>query len=81
MKVDFHIIDVKVYGGNKNIFDIIDTDKDALISQEEFGVWLKKAKPIGRMKKLMKTDDKNGDGVLSWDEFSGTKGLFQPVPV
>jgi hypothetical protein len=33
------------------------------------------------MKKLMKTDDKNGDGVLSWDEFSGTKGLFQPVPV
>lgn len=56
-----------------NIFKQIDTDGDMKLSLEEITAYFKtmdKDVPDG----LMDSEDKDGDGYVSWDEFSGPKG-------
>mmetsp|Transcript_4138 Transcript_4138/g.9395 ORF Transcript_4138/g.9395 Transcript_4138/m.9395 type:complete len:210 (+) Transcript_4138:76-705(+) len=56
-----------------NIFKQIDTDGDQKLSLEEITAYFKtmdKDVPDG----LMDSEDKDGDGFVSWDEFSGPKG-------
>mmetsp|Transcript_11553 Transcript_11553/g.16710 ORF Transcript_11553/g.16710 Transcript_11553/m.16710 type:complete len:422 (-) Transcript_11553:42-1307(-) len=62
----------------KNLFLILDTDRDGSISTEEFGL-NKLALGDEETEALFKEDDKNGDGLISWQEFSGPKGEAPPV--
>jgi len=57
------------------MFAILDADQDGRISQEEFNVeWHQP--PEG----LWDQEDRNGDGFISYDEFSGPKGQDGPPP-
>jgi FK506-binding protein 14 len=64
-----------------NIFKTIDHDhgnKDGKLSAEEVGGWFKKEQgdkdKDAHVKELMKQEDKDKDGFISWEEFSGPKG-------
>uniref|UniRef100_A0A7S2E706 peptidylprolyl isomerase n=1 Tax=Ditylum brightwellii TaxID=49249 RepID=A0A7S2E706_9STRA len=57
-----------------NMFDTIDVNKDRMISRRElesFFANMKQQVPAG----IFEGDDKNSDGFISFDEFSGPKGL------
>ena len=69
-----------------NIWREWDADKDNYVTREEVKAWFKKTKEsanggqlppagIDGLMKLFEKDDKDGDGKLSFDEFSGPKGL------
>lgn len=56
-----------------NVFKMIDSDGDNKLSVEETEAYFKgidKVMPEG----LMESEDKDGDGFVSWVEFSGPKG-------
>ena len=56
-----------------NVFKMIDTDEDNKLSVEEIEAYFKgmdKEMPEG----LMESEDKDADGFVSWEEFSGPKG-------
>jgi len=55
------------------MFAILDADSDGRISLEEFNVEWHNA-PDG----LWEQEDQNGDGFISYDEFSGPKGSGPP---
>merc|ERR1711934_494059 len=61
-----------------NIFKDIDHkhgNKDGKLTKEEIAAWFKKEQGQDELPPdLWKSEDKNGDGVVSWDEFSGPKG-------
>merc|ERR1712205_112787 len=61
-----------------NIFKDIDHkhgNKDGKLTKEEVTAWFKKEQGADELPPdLWKSEDKNGDGVVSWDEFSGPKG-------
>jgi FK506-binding protein 14 len=60
-----------------NIFQDIDEkhgNKDGKLSAEEIGAWFQKEQGQPMPKELMKQEDKDGDGFVSWEEFSGPKG-------
>ena len=59
--------------GEENMFAILDADSDGRISLEEFNVEWHNA-PDG----LWEQEDQNGDGFISYDEFSGPKGSGPP---
>ena len=69
-----------------NIWREWDANKDKFVTKEEVKVWFQKTKEsanggqlpeagIDGLMKLFDKDDKDGDGKLSFDEFSGPKGL------
>jgi len=60
-----------------NMFATLDTDKDNFLTVEEITVFFKSQGgelPEG----LMTSEDKNEDGKVSWEEFSGPKGKELP---
>ncbi len=60
-----------------NIFKDLDTDKDAQLTKEEVAAFFKKQ---GRdmPDELWENEDKDKDGVISWEEFGGPKGTKHP---
>ena len=63
-----------VNGEQPNIFIEIDKNGDEKITKEELQAWFKEQGadlPDG----LWETEDKDEDGVISFDEFGGPKGL------
>ena len=60
-----------------NVFKLIDRDSDWLITYEEMLIWF-----MSRGEKLEKfrwhLEDKNRDGIVTWEEFSGLKGQEPP---
>ena len=57
----------------QNMFAMLDADQDGRISSEEFNVEWHSA-PEG----LWEQEDRDGDGFISYDEFSGPKGQGAP---
>jgi len=60
-----------------NLFEQLDTDGDGKLSKEEVEAFFVKqggTTPDG----LWRDEDKNGDGFVSWEEFSGPKGKSPP---
>jgi len=56
-----------------NIFDQIDLDSDGSLSKSEidaYFVQMGSTTPDG----LWEKEDTDGDGIISWEEFSGPKG-------
>ena len=63
---------------SKNLFVVMDDDTDALISREEF-IQIRGNVELEKQEALFDTEDKDSDGFISWDEFSGPKGTAPPV--
>eukprot|EP00536_Pseudo-nitzschia_multiseries_P012490 jgi/Psemu1/208799/e_gw1.479.9.1 len=57
-----------------NLFKDIDTDMDLKLSKEEVEAFFQATKGISTPDGLWASEDKDGDGVISWDEFAGPKG-------
>lgn len=56
---------------------MIDTDSNGFLDKAEIDAYFEKmgrAVPDG----LWENEDKDGDGKISWDEFSGPKGTEPP---
>mmetsp|Transcript_15389 Transcript_15389/g.36902 ORF Transcript_15389/g.36902 Transcript_15389/m.36902 type:complete len:230 (-) Transcript_15389:82-771(-) len=54
------------------LFAHMDEDQDGFVGQEEIQAFFKNM--VGYF------DDKDGDGKISWEEFSGMKGTTEPPP-
>lgn len=67
-----------------NVFAQADADHDGSLSYREVLEFFHGqdptdlAKAANRAAQVLKTDDTNGDGDISWDEFSGPKGDAPP---
>ena len=56
---------------------MIDTDGDGTISKAEIDAFFEQqGRPVPEG--LWENEDKDGDGVISWEEFSGPKGDSPP---
>eukprot|EP00697_Spironema_sp_BW2_P002163 gnl/Spiro4/12904_TR6836_c0_g1_i1.p1 gnl/Spiro4/12904_TR6836_c0_g1~~gnl/Spiro4/12904_TR6836_c0_g1_i1.p1 ORF type:complete len:259 (+),score=23.42 gnl/Spiro4/12904_TR6836_c0_g1_i1:56-832(+) len=66
-----------------NVFAYIDVNKDDQITPQEFLAWVEATPETDRPKikpmVMFLQEDKNRDGVISWDEFSGPKGHTCPA--
>lgn len=52
---------------------LIDTNKDSLVSREELSVWIEKQRKAFMYEdvdKRIAKEDKDGDGEISWEEYS-----------
>ena len=63
-----------------NLFAELDVDEDGYLTPEEILVHFKKQDPEAAEvpEGLMEHEDKDKDGKVSWDEFSGPKGDAPP---
>ena len=61
-----------------NIFKDLDGDEDGKLSKEEVLAFFKKQGRDELPEGLWEKEDKNEDGVISWEEFSGPKGKTAP---
>ena len=63
----------------RDAFDKFDTNpKDGKLSKEEVLAFFKKQGRDELPEGLWEKEDKNEDGVISWEEFSGPKGKTAP---
>lgn len=73
------VVDVSSEGPPEpNFFEQIDTDGNGVISKEEVEAYFKQM-GAEMPAELWDAEDKNGDGVIDWDEFSGPKGTEPPT--
>ena len=70
---DVEVVSINAAPEQPNFFKQIDTDADGKISPEEVGAYFT-AQGQTMPEELFGKEDKNGDGHISWDEFSGPKG-------
>jgi len=64
---------------SKKMFDLLDTSGDGKLSKEEILTYYRAT--LEMPDDFWKNEDKNKDGVISWDEFSGPKGKAPPTVV
>lgn len=72
------IVDPTAKKRTPNIFIEMDGDDDGRISYEEMAYWFANSHPQHLEKiptGVWEKDDKNRDGFVSWEEFSGPKGI------
>lgn len=78
LKFDIEVVDIKDGPPPPpNYFSMIDTDSNGFLDKAEIDAYFEKmgrAVPDG----LWENEDKDGDGKISWDEFSGPKGTEPP---
>lgn len=78
LKFDIEILEITdELPEQPNLFAMLDVDKDGKLSREEvssFFAQQSQVMPDG----FFENEDKNGDGFVDWDEFSGPKGSITP---
>uniref|UniRef100_A0A7R9W2S5 peptidylprolyl isomerase n=1 Tax=Pseudictyota dubia TaxID=2749911 RepID=A0A7R9W2S5_9STRA len=57
-----------------NVFKEIDADEDGKLTKEEVAGWFKEKQGRDMPDELWGNEDKDEDGFITWDEFSGPKG-------
>lgn len=58
-----------------DLFKLMDTDRSGSVSKDEFlAEWHTARLEEEQLERLWASEDKNGDGVISWAEFGGPKG-------
>ena len=65
-----------------NIFKEIEGNGDKKISFDELKAWFKEKQNMadeGKLKEIMTAEDKDKDGFISWEEFSGPKGTHDEL--
>jgi hypothetical protein len=63
---------------NVNFFNQMDTNKDSKLGREEVQSWFQKERNMNTPERLFEQDDINLDNNISWDEFTGPKGIVPP---
>mmetsp|Transcript_13274 Transcript_13274/g.33402 ORF Transcript_13274/g.33402 Transcript_13274/m.33402 type:complete len:207 (-) Transcript_13274:1028-1648(-) len=61
-----------------NFFQEIDTDESGTITREEVEAFFQKNHGTSMPDGLWENEDKDGDGIISWEEFGGSKGDTPP---
>ena len=62
-----------------NIFAQIDANSDGKLDRDEVTAYFKSMGQDSVPDELWEAEDKNKDGVIDWDEFSGPKGEVNPM--
>jgi FK506-binding protein 14 len=76
---DVELLTIGAAPAEPNIFTEIDADEDGKLTEEEIGAWFKAKMDREIPEGLMENEDKDKDGFVSWDEFSGPKGSENPA--
>lgn len=78
LKFDVHIISVDSDKEEINLFELLDRDNNGLLDYDEIDVYFE---AVGQKmpEHFMDEEDKNDDGVISWEEFMGPKGKVPPA--
>ncbi len=63
------------------IFESIDTDESGFISRDELEDFSMRTHHFELREEAWQQQDKNGDGIIQWDEFTGGKGRHRPEAV
>ena len=74
LNFDVEVVDITEGPPEPNIFKDLDGDEDGKLSKEEVLAFFKKQGRDELPEGLWEKEDKNEDGVISWEEFSGPKG-------
>ena len=78
LNFDVEVVDITEGPPEPNIFKDLDGDVDGKLSKEEVLAFFKKQGRDELPEGLWEKEDKNEDGVISWEEFSGPKGKTAP---
>ena len=63
------------------MFDVINKDGNGYLSKEEIDAYFKEmGQADGAPPSLWEEEDKDNDGKITWEEFSGSKGDGPPSP-
>jgi FK506-binding protein 14 len=78
LNFDVEVVEISdVEPDEPNLFDMLDSDKDGLLSKEEIEEFFS-SQGAPMPEGLMEDEDKDKDGFVSWEEFSGPKGVTPP---
>merc|ERR1712060_231458 len=78
LNFDVEVMSVDEAPEEPNLFVELDTDKDAKLPEDEILVFFKKQGQDSLPPELMEHEDKDKDGFVAWEEFSGPKGKSKP---
>jgi FK506-binding protein 14 len=81
LNFDVEVVDITEGPVVPNLFEDMDTDGSFTLTIEEISVWWSANNGGDLPGDLYEKEDKNGDGVVDWDEFSGPKGDAHPGKV
>lgn len=76
VRYDIEVIDVKPEPPNE--FGKIDANRDGKLSKEEAKEYFEAKQQAIDIDALWKDEDKDSDGLISWEEFTGSKGDGPP---
>jgi len=75
LKFDVEVVDILDSAPPPpNVFKEIDSDADKKLSKDEVEAWFQAKQGIGIPDGLWDSEDKDGDGFITWEEFGGYKG-------
>jgi len=79
LKFVVELVDIMDAPPTPNIFVDIDTNKDNKLTKEEVANWFQTNHGQDLPEELYEREDKDGNGLVDWEEFSGPKGSELPV--
>ena len=75
LNFDVEVVDISAKAPpGPNIFKEIDTNGDGKLTKEEVEACFQEKKHTSTPDRLWESEDKDGDGFISWEEFGGAKG-------
>jgi FK506-binding protein 14 len=74
LNFDIEVVDIKDAPPQPNIFKEIDADSDGKLTKDEVQGWFKEKQKSDMPAELWGKEDADGNGHITWEEFSGPKG-------